>query len=155
MKNAELRNEQVWLVVGSLMILATVVLAAALVYMRDVMIPFVLAIFITAVVAPIADFQVIRWRLPSWIALLMTLLLVLAMLGLVGVVLIIAVQTMVHLAGDYSQQVVEIAERLLAALNSRGIQVDQTHITAELVAHLPGSSRKPLGRLRRSYRMVF
>jgi hypothetical protein len=31
MKHAELRNEHVWLVVGSLMILATVVLAAALV----------------------------------------------------------------------------------------------------------------------------
>jgi hypothetical protein len=36
MMNANLRNEQVSLAVGSLMILATVALAAALVYTRDV-----------------------------------------------------------------------------------------------------------------------
>ena len=53
MRNAQLRNEQIWLVVGSLMILATVALAGALLYTRDVMIPFVLAIFITAAVAPL------------------------------------------------------------------------------------------------------
>ncbi len=53
MKDAQLRNEQIWLVVGSLMVLATVALAAALSYTRDVMIPFVLAIFITAAVGPI------------------------------------------------------------------------------------------------------
>ena len=68
MKDAEVRNEQIWLVVGSLMILATVALAAALSYTRDVMIPFVLAIFITAAVAPLVDFQVRRWRLPDWLA---------------------------------------------------------------------------------------
>ena len=37
MKNAQLRDEQIWLVVGSLMILATVSLAGALAYTRDVM----------------------------------------------------------------------------------------------------------------------
>ena len=52
------------------MILATVALAATLIYTRDVMIPFVLAIFITAAVAPPIDFQVRRWGcpngVPSW-----------------------------------------------------------------------------------------
>ena len=64
MRNAQLRNEQIWLVVGSLMILATVALAGALLYTRDVMIPFVLAIFITAAVATDANIAVISagWR---------------------------------------------------------------------------------------------
>ena len=70
MNNAEVRHEQIWLAVGSLMILATVALAATLIYTRDVMIPFVLAIFITAAVAPPIDFQVRRWGcpngVPSW-----------------------------------------------------------------------------------------
>jgi AI-2 transport protein TqsA len=138
MRNAELRNEQVWLAVGSLMILATVALAVALAYTRDVMIPFVLAIFITTVVAPLADFQVKRWRLPGWMAVMTTLLLVLVMLALIGVVLIVAVQTMVHAAGDYSQQVIELAERLFARLNSHGMQIDQARITQELETRLPG-----------------
>lgn len=138
MKNSELRNEQVWLAVGSLMILATIALAGALVYTRHVMIPFVLAIFITAAVAPLVDFQVTRWRLPGWMAVLTTLLLVLAVLSLLGVVLIVAVQTMVDAAREYSKQVVDLTERLFAQLNAHHIQVDQARISKELEAHLPG-----------------
>jgi AI-2 transport protein TqsA len=147
MKNVEVRQEQISLVVGSVMILATVALAAALVYTRDIMIPFVLAIFITAAVAPIVDFQVRRWRLPNWFAVATTLLLVLAALALIGVVLILAVQTMVHMANEYSAQVVTLTEGLFAKLNSHltsfkghdlHIQVDQARITQELEGHLPG-----------------
>lgn len=138
MRNTQVRNEQVWLVVGSLMILATVALAVALQYTRNVMIPFVLAIFITAVVAPVVDYQVKRWRFPSWLAVLTTLSLVLVMLALIGVVLIVAVQTMVHAAGDYSKQVASLSERLFAELHSRGMDVDQARITTELESHLPG-----------------
>jgi AI-2 transport protein TqsA len=138
MKNAELRNEQVWLVVGSMMILATVALATALVYTRDVMIPFVLAIFITTVVAPLVDFQVKHWRFLNWIAVAVTLLLVLVMLVLVGVVLIVAVETMVRAAGEYSKQVVALTERVFTFLKEHNVKVDPAHVTAEIEAHLPG-----------------
>lgn len=145
MKNAEVRHEQIWLAVGSLMILATVALAAALVYTRDVMIPFVLAIFITAAVGPLVDFQARRWRLPTWLAVVTTLLLVLAMLALIGIVLIMAVQTMVHVADEYSTQVVSLTDRHFAesnALQWKGndlhLQVDKARISEELEAHLPG-----------------
>lgn len=145
MKNAELRNEQIWLVVGSLMVLATVALASALVYTRNVMIPFVLAIFITSVVAPLVDFQVVRWHVPRWIAILVTLLLVLVLLALVSVVLIMAVQSMVHLAHDYSSQVVHLSEQAVARLKTYRVDIDQTQITAELEAHLPGAITQTAG----------
>ena len=138
MINGNLRNEQTWLVVGSLMILATVALAGALVYTRDVMVPFVLAIFITTVVSPVVDFQVIRWRVPAWIAILFAVLLVLAIMALLGLVLILAVQTIVHAAGEYSEQVVELTERLFAELNDHHIKVDQARISTELESRLPG-----------------
>jgi AI-2 transport protein TqsA len=138
MKNAALRNEQIWLVVGSLMILATVALAGALLYTRDVMIPFVLAIFITAAVAPLVDFLVTRWRFPNWLAVLITLLLVLAVLTLMGVVLIVAVQTMVDAAREYSKQVVSLTERLFVWLSAHHINIDQARITADLEGRLPG-----------------
>ena len=74
-------TKQVWLAVGSLMILATVAMALAPVLnTRNVMIPFVLAIFISTVVSPVVDFQVCAcvsqrgWRLsprdPTALALL-------------------------------------------------------------------------------------
>src|SRR3954453_18468460 len=138
MKNADLRNEQVWLVVGSLMILATVALAGALVYTRDFMIPFVLAIFITAEVAPLVDFQVTRWCLPTWIAIPTTLLVVLIVLALLGVVVIVAVQAMIHTATEYSTQVVKLSEELVTRLNAYHFDVDQSHITADLQARVPG-----------------
>ena len=62
-QNSELRNQQIWLAVGSLMVIAAAVLAAGLFYTRVVMIPFVLAIFITAAVAPMVDLQIVRWRI--------------------------------------------------------------------------------------------
>jgi AI-2 transport protein TqsA len=138
MRNAELRNEQIWLAVGSLMVLATVALAGALVYTRDVMIPFVLAIFITAAVAPLVDYLVTRWRFPNWIAVLITLLLVLGVLTLLGVVLIAAVQAIVNAAREYSKQVVAMTERLFAWFNAHHIQVDQARITTDLEDRLPG-----------------
>jgi AI-2 transport protein TqsA len=147
MNNAEVRHEQIWLAVGSLMILATVALAASLSYTRDVMIPFVLSIFITAAVGPLVDFQVRRWRLPTWLAVFTTLLLVLTMLALIGVVLIVAVQTMVRVAGEYSSQVVHMTEHLFGEVNQRLAhwkghelrwEVDQARISEELESHLPG-----------------
>ena len=138
MKSDQLRDEQTWLAVGSLMILATVALAFALVYTRDVMVPFVLAIFVTVVVSPLFDFLVMRWHAPRWFAVLTTLLVVLALLSLLGYILIVAIQQMVYAAGEYSQQVVALTERLFAQLNARHIQVDQARITSELEARLPG-----------------
>ena len=58
------RNEQIWLAVGSLMIIAVVALAAGLIYTKVVLVPFVLAVFLTTVVAPVVDFQVVRCKIP-------------------------------------------------------------------------------------------
>src|SRR5262249_49361828 len=115
-KRTEIRNEQIWLAVGSLMIIATVTLAAALIYTRDVMIPFVLAIFITAAVAPLVDIQVSRWGFPGWLAVVITLFIVLAVLTGMFLVLIAVVEEIVRVANEYSEQVVHMAENLLNKL---------------------------------------
>jgi AI-2 transport protein TqsA len=152
MQKLQLRNEQAWLAVGSLMILATVALAFALVYMQDVMVPFVLAIFVTVVVSPVFDFQVTRWHVPRWIAVVTTLLLVLAMLSLLGYLLIVAIQMMVRAAGEYSDQVTALTNKILdqinahlKQLNEHHIPIDQAHITSELGAWLPGIITRTAG----------
>jgi AI-2 transport protein TqsA len=137
-KDTELRNEQIWLAVGSLMVLATVALASALVYTRDVMVPFVLAIFLTAAVAPIVDYQIRRLQLPGIVAVLTTILLVLALLVLLGLILIVVVQTMIGVATEYSNQVVQLANRVVTELNEHDIKVDQARFSSELQTRLPG-----------------
>ncbi|HEX3600337.1 MAG TPA: AI-2E family transporter, partial [Lacipirellulaceae bacterium] len=144
MNNAQVRNEQVWLVVGSLMVLATVALATALVYTRDVMIPFVLSIFVTAAVSPMVDYQVRRWRVPTLLAVLTTLLLVFAMMTLLGMILVVAVQTMVHAATEYGAQVNSLITGMFIELNAYlansklvHLQVDEQRVSAELQSYLP------------------
>ncbi|HVT27045.1 MAG TPA: AI-2E family transporter [Lacipirellulaceae bacterium] len=143
--DGDLRNEQTWLAVGSLMILATVALATALVYTRDVMIPFVLAIFITTAVAPVVDVQVTRLRLPGWFAVVTTLFLVLVALALMGVVLIMAVQAIVRVANQYSEQVIKLTDQLFEELKTHNIQVEPSRISAELEARLPGVISQTVG----------
>ena len=62
-----------------------------------------------------------------------------------GYILIVAIQQMVHAAGEYSQQVVDLTAKLFAQLNEHHIQVDQAHITAELEARLPGIMTQTAG----------
>jgi AI-2 transport protein TqsA len=94
------RNEQIWLAVGSLMIIAVVALAAGLVYTKVVLVPFVLAVFLTTVVVPIVDFQVLRCKIPQSLATVLALVLVVAFLSLFGMFLIGAVDTIVNTAPE-------------------------------------------------------
>jgi AI-2 transport protein TqsA len=137
-ENSKVRDEQIWLAVGSLMVLATVALAGALLYTRAVMIPFVLAILITTVVAPLVDFQVVRWHLPGWVAITVALILVLGIMTVLGTVLVVAVQAVITAANEYSQEVTHLINRTIALLKAYRVPLDESMISNELKAQLPG-----------------
>ncbi len=61
-------------VAGSLVVLASVAIAVALAYTRAVMVPFVLAIFISYLVMPLVDFLRERLRMPRVLSVLIALL---------------------------------------------------------------------------------
>jgi AI-2 transport protein TqsA len=110
---AERYHEQSWLTTASLAILAVVALAAALIYTRAVMIPFVVALFIVALVSPIQDFQVKRLRLPRFIAIIVTLLVVFFVIALVSFAVAQAIRTIASTAGEYSASFAKMADQLL------------------------------------------
>ncbi len=107
------RQEQTWLTTASLVILAAVALAAALIYTRAVMIPFVVALFIVAVVSPVEDFQVKWLRLPRAFAILVTLLVVVAITALVFLLIAQATTIIVSTAGEYSASFAYMADKIL------------------------------------------
>ena len=109
-------KEQSWLMAVSLVILAVVALATALIYTRAVMIPFVVAVFIVALVSPVEDFQVKRLKLPRIFAVIVTLLVVLSVISLVFVFVYQATQTIVSTAGDYSASFAYMANKLLESV---------------------------------------
>ena len=113
---AERYGEQSWLTTASLVILAVVALAATLKFTRAVMIPFVVALFIVALVAPIQDFQVKRLKLPRVIAIIVTLLVVFFVIAMVSVSVVQAIRTIASTAGEYSESFAELADELLKPL---------------------------------------
>jgi len=131
------RNEQIWLAVGSLMIIAVVALAAGLAYTKIVMVPFVLAVFLTTVVAPVVDFQVIRCKIPQSLALVLALILVVVFLAVLGVLLTAAFNAILATAGEYSENFVEFTTRTFDWLKKWDIKVDYDEITTDLKQQLP------------------
>ncbi len=101
------------LITVSLVILAVLALALALMYTRKVMIPFVVSLFIVALVSPIQDFQIRRLRLPRVIAVLVTLLVVLSVIALASLCAAQSIRTIAYKAGEYSASFNYMANKLL------------------------------------------
>lgn len=109
-------KERSWLNTVALSIIAVVALAAALIYTRVVMIPFVVALFIVALVSPIEDFQVKWLRLPRIIAIVVTLLVVMAITALVFLLIAQAITTIVSTAGEYSDSFEYMANKTIETI---------------------------------------
>jgi len=157
---SNLRDEQVWMAVGSLMFLAMVALALGLAYTGAVMVPFVLAIFITVMISPVFDFPVVRWKFPRWLAAVTTLLFVLAVLALFGLMVFAAfpdVKTAGELAEEqvadevvgqdyarYGHGLDKLTGWLLATLKAWNIDLDETAVEVELQRVAEGLQSKLL-----------
>lgn len=92
---AKERNETRWLNTASVVILATVAVAFTLVYTRQVLIPFVLALFIVSLVAPIQDLLALRLRFPRALAVFASLMVALAIMLLLAFIFSSAVNTVI------------------------------------------------------------
>ncbi len=82
-----LRNEQLWLLTGGILLIAFVAFSFAMYFTRSFMIPFVFSIFLCAMVSPVDNLIVNRWKLPRWcgfIACIMTILFLFTCIFFVG-----------------------------------------------------------------------
>jgi AI-2 transport protein TqsA len=107
-----------------LVVLAAAAAAVALYCFRSALVPFVLALFLSAAAAPLIDLQVKRLRVPHMVAVTTTLILSLvALLGL-GVLVSLSVAQLLAHAGTYQRQteelVVSVVRRLPVAWTSDG-----------------------------------
>jgi len=143
----DIRREQTWVIVGSQMILATVALGAALMYTRQVMIPFVLALFIATMVSPIVDCLRQKVRLPHSLAVSGALLVVMGVLLVLGLFVVYAVQTMVtaNASEQYVQSFVNLAGDLLKRVEGWGIHLRQDKVMEEIQAQVPGILSSTVG----------
>jgi len=94
-------------------ILTTIATGAALYWLKPVLIPFVLAVFVALGLSPLVDLQTRVMRLPRPLALLTTLLIVIVLFGLVGMMLSASVNELASHAGTYERQLNMMADRVL------------------------------------------
>ncbi|MBW3541495.1 MAG: AI-2E family transporter [Planctomycetes bacterium] len=127
-----LREERMWLMAGALAVLAVVALGAALIYTQSVMIPFVLAVFLASLVSPLVDAQVLKLRFPHWLAVGVAMVVVLAVLGLAGMVFVLAVDAVAEGAYEYSASFAHLLSEGLEQLGRWGFNVREAEIEAQL-----------------------
>jgi AI-2 transport protein TqsA len=93
------------------LILTALAITGALYLFRSVLIPFVLAIFLTICLTPVIDSQVRRFRIPRPVAILTTVLIGCAVLALFALLVTAAVNEMVQSKDEYLKQVNQLLSK--------------------------------------------
>ena len=112
------REQQTWLMTGSLVVLATVTIAFTLHYMQNVLVPFILAIFVGSIVSPVLDMLELRWKFSHTASVVIALLLVLLASVIFAMVLMWAVQTVVNNSDEYATRFEQIGDSILLKVES-------------------------------------
>ena len=99
-----------------LLIISTVAVAAALYWLRPVLVPFVLAVFIAYGLLPLVEFQVRHLRLPQFVAVASTLVVGVLILGSLGLLISTSVSQLQANAAAYQQQIELLGAKVLALL---------------------------------------
>jgi AI-2 transport protein TqsA len=108
-------REQLMLITASLVVLAAIAIAFILWFTQSVMVPFVLAVFVVAVVAPLADFLELRAGFHRWMSMAAVLLLVLAITAGWLLLLTYTAQEVAVSASVYAKQIYALAADKLGA----------------------------------------
>ncbi|MFP8872048.1 MAG: AI-2E family transporter [Myxococcota bacterium] len=125
-----------------LLVLSTIAVAAALFWLRPVLIPFVLAIFFSLGLAPLVEAQM-RWvRIPRGLAVLSTLVLMSVVLFLISGLISSSVRDLSANSAAYQEQIATMIERgreaLTVPLDLLG--VDQTDMQFDPASVIPADS---------------
>jgi AI-2 transport protein TqsA len=98
-----------------LMLLSAVAVGFVFFWFRSVLIPFVLAVFFAYGLGPLVDLQILKLRIPRPLAVLMTLLLGMLLLGLIGGLVSISVRQLSANAFSYQHDIEQIVEQAMSS----------------------------------------
>ncbi len=104
-----------------LLILSTVAIAAALYWLRAVMIPFVLAVFLAFGLSPFIDLQMRYLRVPRALAVLETVVVGFVILSLLAGLVSISLRQLTANVGAYQAQIEQLAKQATLLLERFGI----------------------------------
>ena len=128
-----------------LLILSTVALAVALYWLRPVLIPFVLAAFLTIGLTPVVDFQVRRLRMPRPLAALTAVAMGCVLLVLVGFLLASSARQLVANAGRYQARFSQLLDQAASSLPPRMSGLVRQTASAPCPDAAAGATSRPGG----------
>ena len=114
---ARLQAEQLRLITIGVLLIAMLALGAIFVYAKSVLIPFVLAMFISILVSPVQTWLVVRARLPFWVGFFAALLVVLSVVAALVGLLTLSVNSVVAGIREYGQQLIVSIDQTTQWLN--------------------------------------
>lgn len=139
-------KENNWLITVSLLILAFVAVAVALVYTRTVMVPFVLAIFVTTLVSPMLDYLVLSLKWPRTLAVIVSLLIVLAIAAILCLFVINSAATVIGTADKYANSFASFGTQVSESIEKKfEITLNDEVLVSELKAAIPGLVKGTFG----------
>lgn len=112
-------------VAASLVVLAAVAIGFVLAYTRVVMVPFVLAIFISFLVTPLVEFLHDRARIPRVLAVAISLLATFGLLTLLGMLITMSTRTLLESADIYQEELTAMASQAFSILDRFSIEIGQ------------------------------
>ncbi len=133
---SQVRREESRVRTACLLILAAVAVTVALIFTRPVMIPFVLAILLSYLVAPVVDTLQSRLRAPRWLSVVLAFCVVAALMTLLGLLLTTSTKGLLSKMPIYKERLTELAASGLSLLDRLGLDLGQESVVAA-VKELP------------------
>ena len=129
-------NESNRVISGSLFILASIAVAFILNFSQPIMVPFVLALLLRILIDPIIDFQTINLRVHRFIAVFISICLIVLLFSIIVPFIVSSVATFLESADDYNQKVIILIEAVIIQLQQFEIDIDSETIR-NTIAELP------------------
>ena len=127
-----LRNEQYWIMTGSMMILALYATGSILIWAQSVLIPFVLAVLFVTLLSPWVDLQITRLKFPHMVAVSTALVGFIVLAILMALVLIGAMESVGSKMTEYSDSFNLMLEKSLHYAQRWGFILDRKSLIEDL-----------------------
>ncbi len=128
-----------------LLVLTAITIAAALKLFSTVIIPFVLAVFLTFCFAPVIEAQMKLLHVPRSIALVTTIILVCIVLVLVGIMVSASVGQIADNREAYQLQITNLLDKVIDSINLEKFGVETKSLSDSLLGMLGDAAKKVFG----------
>lgn len=135
----DLNQRDLRIVTICLLVLTVFATGAVLFMLRPVLVPFVLALFLTMGLSPLIDVQIRRLRMPRVVAVVTSGLVAVLVLLLAGVITSVSVARLIQNASLYQQQLRVFVENSIDRLPLQLLGIDEGLVLSQLPAQVGGA----------------